>query len=79
MRLLEVWEITATPQDVALPLVIPLGIEMLDIVIQRPPQGALAEQDHFGQTLLLDRPDPALRIGVQVWTVRRQRERLNVA
>ena len=47
-------------QDVALPLVIPLGMEMVDIVAQRPPQRALAEQDHLGQTLLLDRSDPAV-------------------
>jgi len=42
-------------QDIALPLVIPLGMEMLDIVAQRPPQGALAEEDYLGQALLLDR------------------------
>jgi hypothetical protein len=47
-------------QDVALPLVIPLGMEMVDIVAQRPPQGALAEEDYLGQALFLDRPDPAL-------------------
>jgi hypothetical protein len=29
-------------QDIALPLVIPLGMEMVDVVAQRPPQGALA-------------------------------------
>ena len=29
-------------QDVALPLVIPLGVEMVDIVAQRPPQRPLA-------------------------------------
>ena len=42
-------------QNIALPLVIPLGMEMLDIVAQRPPQGALAEEDYLGQALLLDR------------------------
>src|SRR6266478_3780001 len=64
-------------QDVALPLGIPLSMEMLDIVAQRPPQGALAKQDYLGQALLLDRPAPALRIGIQVRAVRRQRERFN--
>ena len=64
-------------QDVALPLVIPLSMEMVDIVAQRPAQGALAEEDYLGQALLLDRPDPALRIGIQVRAVRRQRERFN--
>src|SRR4030088_177242 len=46
-------------QNVTLPLMIPLGMQMVDIVAQRPPQRALAEQDHLGQTLLLDRSDPA--------------------
>ena len=39
-------------QNIALPLVIPLGMEMLDIVAQRSPQRALAEEDHLGQALL---------------------------
>jgi hypothetical protein len=34
-------------QDVALSLVIPLGMVMLDIFAQRPPQGALTEQNHL--------------------------------
>jgi hypothetical protein len=38
-------------QDVALPLMIPLGMVMLDIFAQRPPQGALAKQNHLGQAL----------------------------
>jgi len=50
-------------QDVALPLVIPLGVEMVDNY-SAPAARALAEEDHFGQALLLDRPDPALRIGI---------------
>jgi hypothetical protein len=66
-------------QDVTLPLVIPFGMEMFDIVAQCPPQGALAEQNHLGQALLLDRPDPALRVGIQVRAARRQRERFNQA
>jgi hypothetical protein len=44
-------------QDIALPLMIPLGMEMVDIVAQRPPQRPLAEEDHLGQAFLLDRPD----------------------
>ncbi len=40
-------------QDVALPLVVPLGMEMIDVIAQRPPQGALAEQDHLRQALLV--------------------------
>ena len=53
-------------QDVALPVVVPLGMEMADIAVQRPPQRALTEQDHLGQAFLLDRPDPALRVGIHV-------------
>ena len=32
-------------QDVALPLVVPLGVKMVDVFAQRPSQRALAEQD----------------------------------
>ena len=62
-------------QNIALPLVIPLDMEMLDIVAQRSPQRALAEEDHLGQALLLDRPHPALCVGIQVRAACRQRER----
>ena len=64
-------------QDVALPLVLSLGMEMVDIVVQRPPQRALAKQDHLRQALLPDRSDPALRVGIQVRAARWQRQRLN--
>jgi hypothetical protein len=49
-------------QDVALPLVISLSVEMLDIFAQRSPQRALAKEDHLAQALLLHRPDPATSI-----------------
>src|SRR5258708_6965232 len=64
-------------QDITFPLMIPLGMEMVDIAAQCPPQGPLPEQDHLGQTLFLDRPDPALRIGIQVRAACRQSQRLN--
>ena len=64
-------------QDVALPLVVSLGMEMIDVIAQRPPQRALAEQDHLRQALLLDRSDPALCVGIQVRAACRQRQRLN--
>jgi hypothetical protein len=35
-------------QDIALPLVISLSVEMLDIFAQRPPQRALTEENHLG-------------------------------
>jgi len=38
-------------QDIALSLVIPLDMKMFDIFVQRPPQGALAEQNNLGQAL----------------------------
>ena len=64
-------------QDVVLPLMIALSMVMLDVFAQGAPQGALAEEDHLGQALLLHRPDPALRVGIQVRATRRQRERFN--
>jgi len=64
-------------QEVALPLMISLGMEMFDIFAESAPQGALTEENHFGQALLLYRPDPALRKGIQVRTPRGQRERFN--
>src|SRR6266851_8964883 len=50
-------------QDVTFPLMISLGMEMVNIVAQCPPQRTLAEEDHFGQALLLDRPHPAFCVG----------------
>jgi len=61
-------------QDIALALVIPFGMKMFDIFAQRSPQRALANQDHLAQALLLHRPDPALRIGIQVRAARRHEQ-----
>src|SRR6266404_9633 len=36
-------------QDIALPLMIALGMIMFDIFAQGPPQRALTKQDHLGQ------------------------------
>src|SRR5450755_3990827 len=58
-------------QDVGLPLMIPLAMVVLDIFAQHPPQRALTKKNDLGQTLLLHRPDPALRIGVQIRTMSR--------
>jgi hypothetical protein len=33
---------------------VPLSMEMIDIIAHCPSQGALAEEDHLGQALLLD-------------------------
>ena len=40
-------------QDIALPLVISLSVEMLEIFAQHPPQRALTEKNELGQALLL--------------------------
>src|SRR4030081_2090323 len=37
-------------QDIALPLVISLSVEMLDIFAQRSSERALTEENHLGQT-----------------------------
>jgi hypothetical protein len=64
-------------QDAVLPLMIALSMVMLDVFAQCAPQGALAEEDYLGQALLLHRPDPALRIGIQVRAACRQCKRFN--
>jgi transposase len=48
---------------------------MLDVFAQGAPQGALAEEDHLGQALLLHRPYPALRIGIFLDTVAKKYRR----
>jgi hypothetical protein len=45
--------------DIALSLMIALGMIVFDEFVQRPPQGTLSQKDHLGQALLLHRPDPA--------------------
>ena len=40
-------------QDIALPLVVSLSVEMLDILAERPSQRALTDENHLGQALLL--------------------------
>jgi hypothetical protein len=57
-------------QDVALALMIALGMIMLNVFVQGTTQGALAEEDYFGQALLLHGPDPqrsayAFRFGLR--------------
>ena len=49
--------------------------EQQDVVL--PLMIALAEEDYLGQALLLYRPDPTLRIGIQVRAARRQHQRFN--
>jgi hypothetical protein len=77
LRLAADFRITGEQQDVTLALAIPLDMIMFDVFDQRPAQGALTQREPLGQALLLHRPDPALRIGIQVRTAGRQRERFN--
>src|SRR5262249_12915279 len=70
--------ITREQEDVALPLMIALGMIMVDVFVQRLAQRALAQKDPLGQALLLHPADPALRIGIQVRAARRQRQRLDL-
>jgi hypothetical protein len=44
--------VTREQQDVAFPLVIPLGMVMFDIFPQGPSQGALAKENHLAQAIL---------------------------
>jgi hypothetical protein len=47
-------------QDIALTLMIPLSMEIFEIFAEGALQGALTDENHLGQQLLLHRPDPAL-------------------
>src|ERR1700688_1420549 len=57
---------------------IPFGMVMRNIFVQRPPQGALTKENDLRQTLLLHRSHPALSVGVQVRASCRQRKRLDL-
>src|SRR6516165_5147816 len=54
-----------------LPLMIPFTMVVRNIFVQRPTQRALAKEKNLRQTLLFCRSYPALRVGVQIWTSRR--------
>ena len=53
-------------QHVALALVIALMMKMRHILRQRMVERRFAKQDEPRETLLLDRADPPLRIGIQI-------------
>src|SRR3989442_9269123 len=59
-------------QNIPLALMIALMMIMLHIRLERMPERALPKQDQPRQALLLHRPHPALRVGVQIWRPRRQ-------
>jgi hypothetical protein len=45
---------------------IALVVIMRHILVEHMPQGALPKQDQPGQGFVFDRPDPPLRVGVQI-------------
>src|SRR5260370_21401280 len=56
---------------------IAVGMVMIEVFAECAPQGALPKENDLGQAFLLHRPDPALRIRIQVRAPRRQCKRLN--
>ena len=60
-------------------LVVSLTMVMLDVLVNDEAQMPLAERDDAMETLLFDRPDEPLGIGVEIRALRRQPDRLNIA
>ena len=58
-------------------LVVSLAMVVVSVLVDETTQMPLAERDHACETLLFDRPDEPLGIGVEIGTLRRQPNRLN--
>ena len=58
-------------------LVVSLAMVVFSVLVDETTQMPLAERDHACETLLCDRPDEPLGIGVEIGTLRRQPNRLN--
>ena len=58
-------------------LVVSLAMVVFYVLVDETTQMPLAERDHACETLLFDRPDEPLGIGVEIGTLRRQPNRLN--
>ena len=58
-------------------LVVSLAMVVFYVLVDETTQMPLAERDHACETLLFDRPDEPLGIGVGIGTLRRQPNRLN--
>ena len=54
-----------------------LAMVVFSVLVDETTQMPLAERDHACETLLFDRPDEPLGIGVEIGTLRRQPNRLN--
>ena len=55
-------------QLVATPLMIPLSMVVLDILVDEASEMAFTQRDHATETLVFDRPDKPLRIGIEIGT-----------
>ncbi len=64
--------VTRFDQPIIDPLVIPLPMIMSGVLASGPSQRPFAEEDHPIETLILDRPDESLGVGVQVGRTIRQ-------
>ena len=58
-------------------LVVSLAMVVFYVLVDETTQMPLAERDHACETLLFDRPDEPLGIGVEIGTLRRQPNRLH--
>ena len=58
-------------------LVVSLAMVVFYVLVDETTQMPLAERDHACETLLFDRPDEPLGIGVEIGTLRRQPNRLS--
>ncbi len=58
-------------------LVVSLAMVVFSVLVDETTQMPLAERGHACETLLFDRPDEPLGIGVEIGTLRRQPNRLN--
>jgi hypothetical protein len=66
-------------QKIVLALVVSLLVVVFQEFGHNAPQRVLPEQDQLGQAFLLDRTDPAFRVGVQIGTSRWDRRALHTA
>jgi hypothetical protein len=57
---------------ILLPLVVPLGVVMEEVMFQAMPQGFLPEHDDFGQYFGVHGSDPSFAMGIEDWAPGRQ-------
>jgi hypothetical protein len=64
-------------QSVAYAPMVPFVMVVLDELVNRTAQCAFADEDQSIQAGFLDRPDEALRVGIEIWGTGRQADRLD--